>query len=306
MAESSTGAAPERDVAGNAGICGFPVWTAFAEGVNGCRLAPLSGVTAADTPNTILIVGADRAARAFLGDNLTADGYEVLEAGAVTSARHLLTQTLVDLIVVDRTLPDGDGLALLRSVREADQLASRIDCDLPVIVIAESASPLDRIRGFERGCDDYLSSNELSYTELRARIAALLRRRRRVSSIARLRVGTLEIDALARQVWIDGAPVPLSSKEFSLLVTLAREPGRVFKRAELMAIVWGWSDGGSTAQRTRTLDSHASRLRRKLSAHGAVYIVNVWGVGYRLIDVPASAPVDDSATKPAAGAQLVA
>ena len=252
-------------------------------------------MNAPQPPDTILIVGADRAARAFLGDNLTADGYEVIEAGAVTSARHLLAQTPVDLVVVDRTLPDGDGLALLRFVREADQLAARVDADLPVILIAESASPLDRIRGFERGCDDYLNASELSYTELRARIAALLRRRRRASSIARLRVGTLEIDALARQVWIDGAAVPLSSKEFSLLVTLAREPGRVFKRAELMATVWGWSDGGATAQRTRTLDSHASRLRRKLSAHGAIYIVNVWGVGYRLIDVPASESVDAAA-----------
>jgi DNA-binding response OmpR family regulator len=246
----------------------------------------------ADTPNTILVVGADRAARAFLGDNLTADGYEVIEAGAVTSARRLLAQTLVDLIVVDRDLPDGDGLELVRFVREADQLAAQVDCDLPVIVVSGSPSPLERIRGFERGCDDYLDRVELTYTELRARIAALLRRRRRASRIARLRVGTLEIDALARQVWVDGVPVVLASKEFSLLVTLAREPGRVFKRAELMATVWGWSDGGATAQRTRTLDSHASRLRRKLSAHGAVYVVNVWGVGYRLIDVPASEPAD--------------
>ena len=245
------------------------------------------------TPNTILVVGSDRVARAFLGDNLTADGYEILEAGAVTSARRLLTQSLVDLIVVDRDLPDGDGLELLRFVREADQPAARIDCDLPVIVTSDTPSPLERIRGFECGCDDYLDRVGMSYAELRARIAALLRRRRRISSISRLRVGTLEIDALARQVWVDGEAVPLASKEFSLLLTLAREPGRVFKRAELMATVWGWSDGGATAQRTRTLDSHASRLRRKLSAHGALYVVNVWGVGYRLIDMPASQPAGD-------------
>jgi len=250
-------------------------------------------VNLSETPNTILIVGADRAARAFLGDNLTADGYEILEAGAVTSARRLLMQSIVDLLVVDRDLPDGDGLELLRFIREEHQLAAQVDCDLPVIVISGNASPLERIRGFERGCDDYLGRAEISYTELRARIAALLRRRRRISSIARLRVGTLEIDALARQVWVDGTPVPLASKEFSLLVTLAREPGRVFKRAELMATVWGWSDGGVTAQRTRTLDSHASRLRRKLCAQGAAYVVNVWGVGYRLIDVPASEPAGE-------------
>ncbi|HET9094732.1 MAG TPA: response regulator transcription factor [Solirubrobacteraceae bacterium] len=242
------------------------------------------------TPHTILIVDADRAARSSLGDHLTADGYEVLEAGALNSARRLLLDRAVDLLVLDRALPDGDGLDLVAFIRAADHVAARVDCDLPVIVLGGSVSPLDRIRGFERGCDDYVERTQLSYAELRVRIAALLRRRRRASRVARLRVGSLEIDALARQAWVDGVPVPLASKEFSLLVTLAREPGRVFKRAELMSTVWGWSDGGATAQRTRTLDSHASRLRRKLSAHGARYVVNVWGVGYRLVDVPAHAP----------------
>jgi DNA-binding response OmpR family regulator len=262
-----------------------------AGGVHRDALAPLLNVTFSDPTYTILVVGGDRAARAFLGDNLTADGYEILEAGAISSARRLLTQARVDLLLVDRELPDGDGLELLRFIREADHPAAQVDCDLPVVVTAGSASPLERIRGFERGCDDFLNREELSYTELRARLAALLRRRRRAARIARLRVGTLEIDALARQVWVDGVPVTLASKEFSLLLTLAREPGRVFKRAELMASVWDWSDAGATAQRTRTLDSHASRLRRKLSAHGASYVINVWGVGYRLIDAPAPEPV---------------
>ena len=247
-------------------------------------------MTFTDTPEIVLLVGSDRAARAFLADNLTADGYEVLEAGSVSSARRLLAQTPVDLAVIDRDLPDAGGLELLRFVREAGELAGRVDADLPVILLAETVSALDRIRGFERGCDDYLNRADVSYTELRARIGALLRRRRRVGSVARLRVGSLEIDALARQVWIDGRPVPLAGKEFSLLVTLARDPGRVFKREELMATVWGWSDGGNTAQRTRTLDSHASRLRRKLSTYGASYVVNVWGIGYRLVELASSAP----------------
>ncbi|MDE3129970.1 MAG: response regulator transcription factor [Acidobacteriota bacterium] len=294
MADSSRGAAPERDVARNLGICAFPVRSGRTEGVNRRALTPLLSVSPTDTTSTILIVSADRVARAFLGDNLSADGYEVLEAGAVASARRTLAQSPADLTLVDRDLPDGDGLELLRFIRDADQHVAHVDRDLPVIVISGAPSPLERIRGFERGCDDYLDRGELSYTELRARIAALLRRRRRIASIARLRVGGLEIDALARQVWVDGRPVALAGKEFSLLVTLAREPGRVFKRAELMATVWGWSDGGATAQRTRTLDSHASRLRRKLSARGASYVVNVWGVGYRLIDVPAPDPVEDA------------
>jgi DNA-binding response OmpR family regulator len=244
-----------------------------------------------DTTDTILVVGADRDARTFLADNLTADGYEVIEAGSVESARRLFVQSVIDLAIVERELPDADGLELLRFVREAGAVASRVDTDLPFILTSEEASPLDRVRGLERGCDDYLS-RPYAYTELRARIGALLRRRRRLVTAARLRIGPLEIDALARQAWIDGRSVLLSGKEFSLLHTLAREPGRVFKRDELMATVWGWSEGGRTAQRTRTLDSHASRLRRKLSAHGANYVINVWGVGYRLVDVAAPESVE--------------
>jgi DNA-binding response OmpR family regulator len=267
---------------------------------------PLLSVKLITTTHTILVVGADREARAFLGDNLTADGYEVLEAGSVASAQQLLVLQNTDLIVVDRDLPDRDGLELLRFVRDSDHVASRVDCDLPVILTSGSPSVLDRIRGFEHGCDDYLNNDELSYTELRARVAALLRRRRRASRIARLRVGSLEIDALARQVWVEGRPLPLAGKEFSLLLILAREPGRVFTRAELMATVWGWSDGGATAQRTRTLDSHASRLRRKLAARGVRYVINVWGVGYRLMDVPAAAPGGAPASAPVDPSRLVA
>lgn len=252
-------------------------------------LAPLLDVSDADTQHTILVVAADRPARAALGDDLTADGHEVLEAGAVTSARLLLNQRAVDLAIIHRELPDGDGLELLRHIRSADQPAARLDCEMPVVLIAHSAAPIDRIRAFERGCDDYLVLGEVSYPELRARIGALLRRRRSRPPSSRIRVGTLEIDVLARQVWVSGCPVPLARREFSLLVTLAREPGRVFRREELMAAVWGWSDG-AIANRTRTLDSHASRLRRKLSAHGDSYVVNVWGVGYRLIDLSAIGP----------------
>jgi DNA-binding response OmpR family regulator len=233
---------------------------------------------------TILLVSAAREERTFLADNLTADGYSVMEVGSAQGARRVLTQSCVDLAVVDRDLPDVDGMELLRFVRDGDEVAPRVDVDLPLILTSQDASLLDRVRGLERGCDDYLS-RPYSYTELRARVGALLRRRRRFVPGARMRVGPLEVDALSRQAWIDGHPVALSGKEFSLLHALAREPGRVFKREELMATVWGWSDGGRTAQRTRTLDAHASRLRRKLSLLGVSYVINVWGIGYRLVDV---------------------
>jgi DNA-binding response OmpR family regulator len=236
--------------------------------------------------NTILLLDADRGARCALAAQLTADGYEVLEAGALGSARRLLTDQFVDLAVIDRALPDGDGLELLGFIRDAGQVGAPVDPDLPIIVTSARASLLDRVRGLERGCDDYLSS-PYHYQELRARIGALLRRRLRLAAGARLRVGSLEVNALARQAWVDGHPVPLSSKEFSLLQTMAREPTRVFRREELMTAVWGWAAEAQVGYRTRTLDQHASRLRRKLSTHGASYVINVWGVGYKLVDVTA-------------------
>ncbi len=240
-----------------------------------------------------MVASQDRAARAYLGDNLTADGYAVVEAGSLTGAVELLERAPVDLILLDRRLPDGDGLELVGRIRSADRITSAVDSDLPIIAVAETSSVLDRIRALDRGCDDCVSRSDLVYPELRARVAALLRRARRRAEPARLRVGGLTIDVGARQVWADGTVVRLSNKEFSLLLVLAGDPWRVFRRAELMATVWGWSNGGSTATRTRTLDSHASRLRRKLSRDGTAYVVNVWGVGYRLLEVvPLLTPVE--------------
>jgi DNA-binding response OmpR family regulator len=125
-----------------------------------------------------------------------------------------------------------------------------------------------------------------SYPELVRRINLRLRRSSQAKAGARMQVGSLEIDALARQAWLEGEEVLLSSKEFSLLRTLASDPTRVFTREELLRLVWGWEDPGSGS--TRTLDGHASRLRRKLSRDGAELIVNVWGVGYRLTDAAGS------------------
>lgn len=233
---------------------------------------------------TILVVDEDQTSRTFLADNLTADGYEVLEAATLASASRLLSTSLLDLAIIDPGLPDGDGLELLSLVRDSEPALglARIDAGLPLIITSTRGASIDRVRGFERGCDDYLTS-PYDYQELRARVSALLRRHRRAQSGGRMRVGPLELDALARQAWVSGVPLRLASKEFALLRALATEPGRVFSRAELLQTVWGWEDPGA-ARYTRTLDSHASRLRRKLAEHGLAFVINVWGVGYRLVD----------------------
>ena len=228
---------------------------------------------------TILLVEDHRTTRTFLADNLTVDGYEILIAECVRDALRLLGSKFPDLAVVDLGLPDRDGLELLREVRAADGAAGRIDRHIPLLVLSGRTSELDRLRGFERGADDYVPK-PFSYPELRARIEALLRRTQRKDSRGLLRVGPLQIDPLARQAWLYGTPLDLSKKEFSLLRALASEPARVFTREELLRGVWGYS----TIGRTRTLDSHAYRLRRKLAEQGDRFVVNVWGVGYRLID----------------------
>jgi DNA-binding response OmpR family regulator len=128
------------------------------------------------------------------------------------------------------------------------------------------------------GCD--ARGKPFSYQEVRARIDALLRRCRGRRSLGRVRVGALEIDPAAHTVLLHGTQVVLSQKEFALLRVLAAEPSRVWSKEELLRTVWGYQSLG----RTRTIDSHACRLRRKLGAHGDRYVVNVWGIGYRLLD----------------------
>ena len=230
-------------------------------------------------PPTILIVEDHLATRRFLADNLAADGYEPLEAESAHAALRLMSGKSPDLAIVDLALPDRDGLDLLREVRASDATASRLDPRLPVIVLTGRGGELDRVRGFERGCDDYVVK-PFSYAELRGRIGALLTRSRHRPGSGRLRVGPLEVDPLSRTVEIDGRPIHLSKKEFALLRALAEDPTRVFTREELLRGVWGFRSLGHT----RTLDSHASRLRKKLAVAGGGFVVNVWGVGYRLID----------------------
>ena len=230
-------------------------------------------------PTSILIVEDDVPTRTFLADNLTADGYDLVVAATLRDALRALEYHHVDLAVVDLGLPDGSGHELLRKVREAGGSGARVDARLPLLVLSGRAGETDRVRGFERGCDDFLAK-PFSYVELRLRIEALLRRTRERPSEGRLRVGELELDPVAREVRLRGARVTLSAKEFALLRRLAAEPTRVFTKSELLRDVWGYRAMGAT----RTLDSHACRLRQKLSARGDRFVINVWGVGYRLVD----------------------
>ena len=220
----------------------------------------MGGMHATDpAPPTLLLVEDDPIVRAFLADNLTADGYAVLVADTLADGLRALEYRKPDAAIVDVGLPDGSGLDLVTRVRAAGRVATRLDPGLPLVVLSGRAGELDRIRSFDKGADDFVSK-PFSYGELRRRVEALLRRAGERRSSGLLRVGALEVDPVGRDVRLDGERVVVSAKEFALLLALAAEPSRVFTKEELLRDVWGFRAMGTT----RTLDSHACRLRRKL------------------------------------------
>jgi DNA-binding response OmpR family regulator len=232
----------------------------------------------------ILVVEEDPATAAFLADNLTADGYEVIVAENRRRALVLLAAHRPQLVLADL---NGQTLGLLDAVRAGDGLAGEVDPETPIIVLTARADELARVRVFDRGGDDVVSK-PFSYPELRGRVRALLRRSYEPRHAPVARIGALSVDHRTHQVRVGDAEVELAVKEFALLQALIADPTRVFTKAELLRDVWGFPRDA----RTRTLESHASRLRRKLDAAGAGrrLVVNVWGVGYRLCDEPPTEP----------------
>jgi DNA-binding response OmpR family regulator len=224
---------------------------------------------------SILVCEEDPAARAFLADNLAADGYHVLVAGSKAGALAKLETSQPDLVICD---VNGDTLELIDAVRGADGLASHVDRDVPLIVLTARADELARVRLYERGGDDVIAK-PFSYQELRARVRALLRRSDRGRRPPVMEIGALRIDTVTREVNVGTTPVDVTGTEYELLCHLAGDPRRVFTKQELLRDVWRFRAPG----RTRTLDCHACRLRRKLTepGHGR-FVETVWGVGYRL------------------------
>ena len=199
----------------------------------------------------LLLADAEPETRGFLERNLPRDGFELV--------------------------PDHGrfDLVLAGDVERLDRWLERA----PVIVLGrEQADAVDLIHAFRRGCDDYVP-RPFDYQELVERIRAVLRRARPPLEDI-VEAPPVRIDTRTRDVRVDGRRLQLAHKEYELLVCLAREPDRVFTKGELLRDVWNYRVAG----RTRTLDSHASRLRRKLREAGprTTLIENVWGVGYRL------------------------
>jgi DNA-binding response OmpR family regulator len=187
-----------------------------------------------------------------------------------------------DLIVLDLMLPGIDGMEICRRLRARGRYT-------PILMLTAKSTELERVLGLEMGADDYLTK-PFSVLELQARVKAIFRRVDALSGApssersgqASLRSGELTIDPDRREVRLAGALVELTAKEFDLLVHFARNPGRVYTRAQLLDAVWGYSHSGYE----HTVNSHINRLRAKIerNAERPEYIQTVWGVGYRFRD----------------------
>ena len=221
--------------------------------------------------SAVLVAELEPETREYLGRQLRDDGFEVLGAARRSEALELAETARPDVVLLAE-------LELCLSLRRGEPGRSW-DRNVPVIVLAPSSDPVERVRALDRGADDVIG-RPFAYEELLARIRALLRRRL-PASVDTIVAGDLELDRPTRRVNVRGTAVFLSAKEFELVAKLASEPYRVFTKEELLREVWGYRALG----RTRTLESHASRVRKKLClAPEDRFVVNVWGVGYRMLE----------------------
>ena len=219
----------------------------------------------------VLVVDDDEQVRTVVAWQLEAEGFAVSGAADGATALGEIEARPPDLIVLDLSLPQVDGLDVLTRLRRTSAI--------PVIVLTGRGGETDRIIGLDLGADDYLVK-PFSPGELAARVRSVLRRTTPGELSGRLEFGDLVIDTTRRDVIIDGTPVELTAKEFDVLVFLARSPRQVFTRAQLLKRVWGsspeWQDPATVTQ-------HVHRLRQKLETdpHDPVRLRTVRGVGYR-------------------------
>ncbi len=225
----------------------------------------------------ILVIQADDCLGPAIIDQLLADEYPAKLAKSANHATVLARHEPPALIILGELETTTGALALLRTIRSSGPDAPWHP-DVPIIMVSEECEQTDMLRAFDAGADDFLESPP-SYLELRARLQAVLRRAAGPTTNRVLQVGPLMIDGRAHRATLHGNCLALRQMEYDLLVHLASEPTRVFRKSEILRTIWGYPE----PNRTRTLDSHASRLRSKLNAIGGRWVINVRGVGYRLI-----------------------
>ena len=228
-------------------------------------------------PRKILVIEDDQDIARLVELHLHDLGYEVhLAHDGVAGFKQALSKPY-DLIILDLMLPGMEGLELCRNLRTKPNYS-------PILMLTAKSTELDRVLGLEVGADDYLTK-PFSVRELLARVKALFRRVEalglQVSPGAQktIQAGDLVIDVEKRKVTLRGKSVDLTAKEFDLLLQFARHPGRVYTRAQLLDLVWGYAHEGYE----HTVNSHINRLRAKIESDPArpQYILTVWGIGYK-------------------------
>ena len=219
----------------------------------------------------ILVVDDEKTLVKGMKFNLENEGYEVECAYDGAAALDLAREGRFDLIILDVTLPEMDGIEACMKIREFS--------NVPIIMLTAKSEDADKLVGFESGADDYLTK-PFNILELKARVRALLRRAAGVqrSQGGLLTVGKITLNTEERVALRDGRTVDLTAKEYDLIELLMRNPRRVYSRENLMNVVWGYTYAGDY----RTVDVHIRRLREKLEENPAEpdHIMTKWGVGY--------------------------
>lgn len=196
---------------------------------------------------------------------------------SIKLAQEYLSHHDIDCIVLDLSLPDGDGLDFCRQLRQQED-------NTPILMLTARSNEIDRVLGLELGADDYLSK-PFSLAELKARIKALLRRYQKHNqplniTADHIEVGCLKMKPKNHQAWLNQQPLSLTEKEYELLLWFAQHPDQVFSRMDLLENVWGLEHEGYE----HTINAHLNRLRKKVELDPAnpSRLETVWGVGYKL------------------------
>ncbi|MBT8197678.1 MAG: response regulator transcription factor [Acidimicrobiia bacterium] len=222
----------------------------------------------------VLVVEDELKIARLVRDYLRQAGFDVLEAADGVAALQVARAERPDMIVLDLGLPGMDGLDVTRKLRESSSV--------PIIMLTARTEESDRIVGLELGADDYIVK-PFSPKELVARIRAVLRRAdATIGGGEVVRAGPLHLDIPKRRVTVDGEDIELTSTEFDLLLTLARQPGRIYTRAQLLDAV----HGVSFESYERSVDAHIKNIRRKIEPDPKrpSLVLTVYGVGYRFTD----------------------
>jgi DNA-binding response OmpR family regulator len=228
----------------------------------------------------ILVVEDDRKIAELVRLYLEKDGYRVQVAYDGGEALDLFHKGPQDLVVLDLMLPTIDGFDMARVLRAESKV--------PIIMLTARSTEDDKLRGLDIGADDYITK-PFSPRELVARVRAVLRRVGDEDGLEVVQLGEVVVDFVRHEARLQGEPIHLTPKEFRLLATLAKEPGRAFSRLELLEKVFGYDYEGLE----RTLDVHVMNLRKKIEPDPAQpkYVLTVYGLGYKLGDIHAAAHV---------------